>query len=75
MRRLMLIATALACGVIARAAAPDGQQLFSTNAAMSTARWAWVPAFGARMKPEVAPLEKRDDLSAPTWNAPRASGF
>jgi mono/diheme cytochrome c family protein len=65
MRCLMLIATVSLASVVAHAAAPDGQQLFQHKCAMCHGPVGMGTGLLARrMKPEVAQLEKRDDLSA-----------
>ncbi|HTC54107.1 MAG TPA: cytochrome c [Steroidobacteraceae bacterium] len=65
MRRLLLLALALPVSVAVQAAEPDGQQLFEHKCAMCHGPVGMGTGLLARrMKPEVAPLEKRDDLSA-----------
>ena len=64
MRPLMLIAAAL-LSLAAQAAEPDGAQLFQHKCAMCHGPAGMGTGLLARrMKPEVAQLEKRDDLSA-----------
>ncbi len=63
MRPLLLIAAALVS--VAQAAEPDGAQLFQHKCAMCHGPVGMGTGLLARrMKPEVAQLEKRDDLSA-----------
>ncbi|HEV2700483.1 MAG TPA: cytochrome c [Steroidobacteraceae bacterium] len=65
MKRLMPIAAVALMSVAARAAAPDGQQLFEHKCAMCHGPAGMGTGLLARrMKPEVAQLEKRSDLSA-----------
>lgn len=65
MRRLLLIAMLAPAGMAVHAAAPDGQQLFQHKCAMCHgAVGMGTGLLARRMKPEVAQLEKRDDLSA-----------
>lgn len=65
MRRLMLLAAVLLLSVSVQAAEPDGQRLFHSKCAMCHGPVGMGTGLLARrMKPEVAQLEKRDDLSA-----------
>jgi mono/diheme cytochrome c family protein len=65
MRRTVLLALSCLSPLLAQAAAPDGQQLFQHKCAMCHgAVGMGTGLLARRMKPEVAPLEKRDDLSA-----------
>jgi mono/diheme cytochrome c family protein len=65
MRHLMLIAVAALSSVAAHAADPDGRQLFHQKCAMCHGPVGMGTGLLARrMKPEVAQLEQRDDLSA-----------
>jgi mono/diheme cytochrome c family protein len=65
MRRLLPIAMAALLSTAVQAADPDGQQLFEHKCAMCHgAVGMGTGLLARRMKPEVAPLEKRDDLSA-----------
>jgi mono/diheme cytochrome c family protein len=65
MRRLLLIAAAAVLSVAAHAADPDGKQLFHQKCAMCHGPVGMGTGLLARrMKPEVAQLEMREDLSA-----------
>jgi mono/diheme cytochrome c family protein len=65
MRHLMLIAVAALVSVAAHAADPDGKQLFHQKCAMCHGPVGMGTGLLARrMKPEVAQLEAREDLSA-----------
>jgi mono/diheme cytochrome c family protein len=65
MRHLMLIAVAALSSVAAHAADPDGKQLFHQRCAMCHGPVGMGTGLLARrMKPEVAQLEAREDLSA-----------
>jgi mono/diheme cytochrome c family protein len=65
MKRLVLIALSVTAGVAAHAADPDGRQLFQQKCAMCHGPVGMGTGLLARrMKPELAQLEKRDDLSA-----------
>jgi mono/diheme cytochrome c family protein len=65
MRHLMLIAVAALASVAAHAADPDGKQLFHQKCAMCHGPVGMGTGLLARrMKPEVAQLESREDLSA-----------
>jgi len=65
MRRLVLSAALALVSVAAQAAEPDGQQLYQHKCAMCHGPVGMGTGLLARrMKPEVAQLEKRDDLSA-----------
>ena len=65
MRRLVLIAIACLAGSLARAADLDGKQLFQQKCAMCHGPVGMGTGLLARrMKPEVAQLESREDLSA-----------
>jgi mono/diheme cytochrome c family protein len=65
MNRLALLAVAGLLSAAVHAAEPDGEQLFQHKCAMCHgAVGMGTGLLARRMKPEVAPLEKRDDLSA-----------
>jgi mono/diheme cytochrome c family protein len=65
MRRLMLIAVASVLSAAAQAAEPDGKQLFQQKCAMCHGPVGMGTGLLARrMKPDVAQLESRTDLSA-----------
>ena len=65
MRRLALIAAAALWSIAAQAADGDGKQLFRQKCAMCHGPVGMGTGLLARrMKPEVAQLEMRDDLSA-----------
>jgi mono/diheme cytochrome c family protein len=65
MRRLVLIGLSLLLSVGAHAAGLDGKQLFQHKCAMCHDAAGMGTGLAARrMKPEIAPLEKRDNLSA-----------
>jgi mono/diheme cytochrome c family protein len=65
MRQLALIAVASLMSIAAQAADPDGKQLFHQKCAMCHGPVGMGTGLLARrMKPEVAQLEMRDDLSA-----------
>jgi mono/diheme cytochrome c family protein len=65
MRRRILLAIACLASVAAQAADPDGKQLFEQKCAMCHGPVGMGTGLLARrMKPEVAQLDKRDDLSA-----------
>jgi mono/diheme cytochrome c family protein len=65
MRQLILVAVASLVSITAHAADPDGKQLFQQKCAMCHGPVGMGTGLLARrMKPEVAQLEKRDDLSA-----------
>jgi mono/diheme cytochrome c family protein len=65
MRRAMLIGIALALNVAAQADELDGKQLFQRKCLMCHGPVGMGTGLLARrMKPEVAQLEKREDLSA-----------
>jgi len=65
MKRLVLIALSVLSWTAVQAAEPDGQQLFHRKCAMCHgAVGMGTGLLARRMKPEVAQLEKRDDLSA-----------
>jgi mono/diheme cytochrome c family protein len=65
MRRLLLSAALCLMSVAVQAADADGQQLFERKCAMCHGPVGMGTGLLARrMKPEVAQLEKRDDLSA-----------
>ncbi len=65
MKRALLIAIASLLSVAAHAADPDGKQLFHQKCAMCHGPVGMGTGLLARrMKPEVAQLEMRDDLSA-----------
>ena len=65
MRHLVMIAVASLVSLAAQAADPDGKQLFQQKCAMCHGPVGMGTGLLARrMKPEVAQLEKRDDLSA-----------
>jgi mono/diheme cytochrome c family protein len=65
MKRLVLIGISSLFALAAHAADLDGKQLFQRRCAMCHgAVGMGTGLLARRMKPEVAPLEKRDDLSA-----------
>ena len=65
MKRLVLIALSVLSWTAVQAAEPGGQQLFQRKCAMCHgAVGMGTGLLARRMKPEVAQLEKRDDLSA-----------
>jgi mono/diheme cytochrome c family protein len=65
MRRVVLMSVASLITLGAQAADLDGKQLFHQKCAMChDAAGMGTGLLARRMKPEVAPLEKRDDLSA-----------
>jgi mono/diheme cytochrome c family protein len=65
MRRALLLGFCCLLPLGARAAAPEGQQLYQHKCAMCHGPAGMGTGLLARrMKPEVAQLEKRDDLSA-----------
>lgn len=65
MRRLMRVALASLLSITAHAADLDGKQLFHQKCEMCHgAVGMGTGLLARRMKPEVAPLEKREDLSA-----------
>ncbi len=65
MRRLVLIAVASVASMAVRAADMDGQQLFAHKCAMCHGPVGMGTGLLARrMKPEIAQLDKREDLSA-----------
>ena len=65
MRRVLLITALSLLSATAQAADADGQQLFAHKCAMCHGPVGMGTGLLARrMKPEVAQLEKRDDLSA-----------
>ncbi len=65
MRQLMLIAVASLLSLTAQAADPDGKQLYHQKCAMCHGPVGMGTGLLARrMKPELAQLESRDDLSA-----------
>jgi mono/diheme cytochrome c family protein len=65
MRRLLLSAAASLMSLAVHADAPDGRQLFHQKCAMCHGPVGMGTGLLARrMKPEVAQLERRDDLSA-----------
>jgi mono/diheme cytochrome c family protein len=65
MRRLLLITVASLMSVAVQAADTEGQQLYQHKCAMCHGPVGMGTGLLARrMKPEVAQLEKRDDLSA-----------
>jgi mono/diheme cytochrome c family protein len=65
MSRVLLAGILCLSPLLAHAAEPDGQQLFNHKCAMCHgAVGMGTGLLARRMKPEVAPLEKREDLSA-----------
>lgn len=65
MRRMVLISTALLLPVLGQSADLTGKQLFNQKCAMCHgAVGMGTGLLARRMKPEVAPLEARTDLSA-----------
>ena len=65
MKAIVLIGVSLLAAPIARGADLNGQQLFQHKCAMCHgAVGMGTGLLARRMKPEVAPLEKREDLSA-----------
>jgi mono/diheme cytochrome c family protein len=65
MTRAVWLGISCLLAVSAHAADPQGQQLFAQKCAMCHgAVGMGTGLLARRMKPEVAPLEKRDDLSA-----------
>jgi mono/diheme cytochrome c family protein len=65
MRQLMLIAVASLLSLTAQAGDPDGKQLYHQKCAMCHGPVGMGTGLLARrMKPELAQLESRDDLSA-----------
>jgi mono/diheme cytochrome c family protein len=65
MRRLVLMSAALLLPLLARSAELTGKQLFQQRCAMCHgAVGMGTGLLARRMKPEVAPLEMREDLSA-----------
>ncbi len=65
MRRLVLIGVATVLPLVAHPADLTGKQLFAQKCAMCHgAVGMGTGLLARRMKPEVAPLEKREDLSA-----------
>jgi mono/diheme cytochrome c family protein len=65
MKRLLLIGIASLASIAVQAAEPEGKQLFQQKCAMCHGPVGMGTGLLARrMKPEVAQLEQRDDLSA-----------